>query len=716
MRTKKKTKTHNRILALALSLCLMLGLVPTGFIPTGLLPAGVETDFKIEAQAAEAPDPTAIYNSSWQAPYEKYGELQLKIDPADGIKKLHAAEDKGGQPVQLKGMSTFGMMFDNNGNSNEFKAEGAWILTPEVFDIMAYDWQVDFIRIAMYVTEGGTGVYAQLYNTLNGVTGGYPITGTYEPKGRPDIALRRVIKAMDLAIERGLYVMVDWHVLNPGDPSNPDYLNAATWMTGDASATFEYPDEKTVGVDWTSTGDGLEGVSPGIDISDFPTWRRNQTAPSKRTMNGPQLFFSYLANRYYAATGSITTNSSGVITGNNRQTTPRDAEATQLRGSQALKGQGQIIWEIANEPNTRDWNIEQHSRAAAQGGCNHPNTIRNGASITFGHSMNYGWQNIQACNWEYRLLPYMNGVTSTIRYFDQNGIIIAGTDNWCQYVDAPVMANKFVTDIRNTKTGITDPRDEDYRVMYTMHFYAGTHDVGDVYDSRNGRLSYPDADGNNGYGTSYNDYAALGPAPAGTTGAYWLRQKIDNALAGGMAIFCTEWGVSGASGDFGPYLEFSERWLDYLAKKGISWSAWSLARKNETSSVTKFNTPNGTGTSPFPNAFTGANAQRRDESLGGATYGIPYWTDVQVSDAGRYIRAKLRGESDALAKTRSGDIRFKKADSEKGSFVSLPFTFDNGKGREGWSSEGNLLESSDMTIANVAPAGQPENMALKVSL
>ncbi|MDR0221138.1 MAG: glycoside hydrolase family 5 protein, partial [Lachnospiraceae bacterium] len=672
--TKAGLKTFRRALALTLALCLTLGL-----IPTGILPEGIDSDFKIEAQAAAPLDSAAraeltnpATNGSWDTPYEKYGELSLKVDEeGDGYNKLWS--EKAGEFVQLKGMSTFGLMFDDNGDSAAYKSEGTWALTPEVFDIMAYDWEIDFIRVAMYVTEGGTGVYAQLYNDVNKNYESDPPVAISDPTGRPDIALRRVLKAIDLAVERGLYVMVDWHVLNPGDPNHPDYLAAGTGKKMGKNGLEAFTGAESSAVDWNSKGAGLEAADGGVDVSDFDDFRAttdNNTYgyPAPASMNGPQLFFAYLANRYYERKIEADPSGYGDYTAD---TLPRASGATELMGSKPLQGKGQIMWEIANEPNLRDWNIETHSRPAEEGGCNAWQRFDSGGLNA--HSMGYSWQNIMACNWQNRLLPYMDRVTETIRRFDLNGIIIAGTDNWCQYVDAAVMAKttmsdygagSFVTDPRARRTGdFNNPYDAaKSRVMYTVHFYAGTHDIGYDYDTRSGSQFYPNSDGGNGYSESFNDYGPLGPAPAGTTGAYWLRQKIDNALEGGMALFCTEWGVSGASGDYGPYLDFSERWLDYLAEKGISWSAWSLARKNETSSVTKFSTPNG-GT---PNA---AFLQKRVKSLGGKEYDVPYWamedeyqtgftgtkTD-QLSVAGQYIRAKILGDPRALEKYSGGDI------------------------------------------------------------
>jgi endoglucanase len=81
-------------------------------------------------------------------------------------------------------------------------------------------------------------------------------------------------------------------------------------------------------------------------------------------------------------------------------------------------------------------------------------------------------------------------------------------------------------------------------LMYTLHFYAGTH-------------------------------------------GQELRDRINTALAAGLPVFVSEWGVSRADGGGGVYTEASETWLNFLNQKGISWCSWSLCDKNESSAALK---------------------------------------------------------------------------------------------------------------------------------
>lgn len=110
----------------------------------------------------------------------------LKVLEVDGKKTL-CGED--GNPIQLRGMSTHGLQwFPEILNNNAFAA-------------LSNDWDCNVIRLAMYVAENG---YAK----------------------DPELIKQRVIDGIDLAIANDMYVIVDWHVLSPGDPNAEVYSGA----------------------------------------------------------------------------------------------------------------------------------------------------------------------------------------------------------------------------------------------------------------------------------------------------------------------------------------------------------------------------------------------------------------------------------------------------------------------------------------------------------
>ncbi|MGY3795537.1 glycoside hydrolase family 19 protein [Aquimarina sp. 433] len=98
-------------------------------------------------------------------------------------------------PIQLRGMSTHGIQWYGWGNC----------LTETSLDVLAYDWEADILRISLYVQEGG-----------------------YETD--PTEFTNQVSRLIEEATERGMYALVDWHQLNPGDP-NLNLDNAKRFFT-----------------------------------------------------------------------------------------------------------------------------------------------------------------------------------------------------------------------------------------------------------------------------------------------------------------------------------------------------------------------------------------------------------------------------------------------------------------------------------------------------
>ena len=127
--------------------------------------------------------------------------------------------------------------------------------------------------------------------------------------------------------------------------------------------------------------------------------------------------------------------------------------------------------------------------------------------------------------WKNNVKPYAITVIDAIREKAPRSVILVGSPTWSQ-------------DIHEAAA---DPI-QGGNLMYTLHFYAGTH------------------------------------------GAQ-LRERIDEARAKGLGVFVSEWGVSRADGSGGVFLPESEAWLEFLAARGISWANWSLCDKNETSAA-----------------------------------------------------------------------------------------------------------------------------------
>lgn len=131
---------------------------------------------------------------------------------------------------------------------------------------------------------------------------------------------------------------------------------------------------------------------------------------------------------------------------------------------------------------------------------------------------------------------YASKVVKTIRSYDKDGIILIGTPNWSQDVDLAA---------KNPLKGYKN-------IMYTLHFYAGTH------------------------GES-------------------LRKKAQTALDKGLPLFVSEFGISDASGNGNLNKTEGNRWISFLNKNKISYVGWNLSNKAESSAIIRSSSKKITG-------------------------------------------------------------------------------------------------------------------------
>lgn len=121
---------------------------------------------------------------------------------------------------------------------------------------------------------------------------------------------------------------------------------------------------------------------------------------------------------------------------------------------------------------------------------------------------------------------YALEVIPVIRANDEDAVIIVGTPNWCQYVDMAA----------------ADPITEYDNIMYALHFYAATHKEN-------------------------------------------LRNAMVNAVENGLPIIVSEYGICSADGNGGIDAQQAQAWIDLMDEKNISYVAWNLSNKAETSAV-----------------------------------------------------------------------------------------------------------------------------------
>lgn len=99
----------------------------------------------------------------------------------------------------------------------------------------------------------------------------------------------------------------------------------------------------------------------------------------------------------------------------------------------------------------------------------------------------------------------------------------------------------------------------------------------------------------------------------------YLPAKLAYARKKGIAVIVTEFGMSAASGDGGISKAYTGKWLTRLNKVNVSYFCWSLSNKNESASL-----------------------------LASWTSKTSRWKTSELSEAGRYIRAKYRARKKAL--------------------------------------------------------------------
>ena len=135
------------------------------------------------------------------------------------------------------------------------------------------------------------------------------------------------------------------------------------------------------------------------------------------------------------------------------------------------------------------------------------------------------WNEPDYFSWK-EVKEYSELVIDAIRKIDQKNIILVGSPHWCQ--DLHEVADDPITGRNN--------------IMYTMHFYAGTH-------------------------------------------KQWLRDRTDAAIDKGIPVFVSECAGMEATGD-GPIDEAEWKlYIDWMESRKISWIAWSISDKNESCSM-----------------------------------------------------------------------------------------------------------------------------------
>ncbi|WP_183549995.1 glycoside hydrolase family 5 protein [Mucilaginibacter sp. AK015] len=165
------------------------------------------------------------------------------------------------------------------------------------------------------------------------------------------------------------------------------------------------------------------------------------------------------------------------------------------------------------------------------------------------------WNEPARISWD-TVKDYALQVVTEIRKYDPDNLIVVGSPKWDQDVD--VAAANPITGFKN--------------IAYSFHFYA--------------------SDPNHQDG---------------------LRAKADKAIAMGLPLIVTEWGVGESDGNGRFDMAMNKKWMDWVEKNRLSWVNWNITDKRETTAILQ------------PHAPSTGN-----------------WTAGQLTPAGVYIRERLR--------------------------------------------------------------------------
>jgi len=121
---------------------------------------------------------------------------------------------------------------------------------------------------------------------------------------------------------------------------------------------------------------------------------------------------------------------------------------------------------------------------------------------------------------------YATTILSIIRGAGANNVVLIGTPTWSQ--DIHLAAADPITGYDN--------------IMYTFHFYAGTHKTD-------------------------------------------LQNRLSSVVSGGLPVFVSEFGITDASGNGNVDIDSANKWMSVLNSYNISTVCWNLSNKNESSSI-----------------------------------------------------------------------------------------------------------------------------------
>lgn len=134
-------------------------------------------------------------------------------------------------------------------------------------------------------------------------------------------------------------------------------------------------------------------------------------------------------------------------------------------------------------------------------------------------------------DWSTVIKPYSEALTQTIRKNSDRGIVLVGTPFYSQEIDVAS---------RDPLVGFSN-------IAYTFHFYAATHKAS-------------------------------------------IRQKVEQALENGIAVFCSEWGTVNADAQGKVDRTSTGEWIEFMNERNIGWLNWAVSDRDESAAIIKVDT------------------------------------------------------------------------------------------------------------------------------
>ncbi len=239
-----------------------------------------------------APKPVTTTKATTKAPATKPQTQAPAPKPESGTPVANHGQlsvkganivDKNGKVFQIRGMSTHGIMWEDFSN----------ILSKESLKVLRDDWGCNTIRIAMYTEEWG----------------GYTTGADFARQAKEKVNMG-VANATDL----GMYVIIDWHILNDNNPQTHQseaiafFTEMSQKYANYNNVLYEICNEPNGGTNWNSNvkpyADAVIPVirkydSDAIIICGTPNWSQYIDQADKNRLSDKNTVY---ALHFYADT------------------------------------------------------------------------------------------------------------------------------------------------------------------------------------------------------------------------------------------------------------------------------------------------------------------------------------------------------------------------------------------------------------------------------